>query len=189
MTPQEEVIDASIKLAKKVLANNPEQEILRSAMNLKTKLDDYQTSNPRLKQIKDQFIAFLGNGQHEDYQRVITNIAGIYMQLQHAFAASVKKQGKVLILDDFDKSALCSRMPPDNQIRLDDVSRGTLLDFVGRNASNLERDDSQGKRERGNRIVVILSSERITNLSSSNVIEMNMAPVDIEEAEIIVKNI
>jgi len=189
--PTDEAIEASYELAKKVQANRSKQDVLRAAMMLKQKLEDFQTSNPKLQQIKEKFMEFLGNGEDSDYTRIMANIAGMYMQLQHAFASSVKKQGRVLILDDFDKSALCSRMAArDSQsVALDDVSKSVFLDFVGRNASNLERDDTQGKRERGNRVIVVLSSEKISNLPASTVIEMDVSPVDIEEAEIIVRNI
>jgi len=189
-TTQEEAVAASVELAMKIQANKPEADILRASLDLKMKLEDYQTNNSNLQQVKEQFIKFLGNGTHDDYLRIRANIRGLYMQLQYAFVSMVKRQGKVLILDDFDKSVLCNPAHPEgNETRLDDLTRGAFLDFAGKNASNLERDDSQGKRERGNRIIVILSSDKIVNLPASSVVEMDVAPVDIAEAEIIVRNI
>jgi len=168
-----------------------EGEILHEVKILKRQLEDAYTSNPNLKIVKDQWLAFLGNGTHADFGRIVSGILGIYTQLDAAYKKIAQQTGKVLILDDFDKSALCIREPKDDSIQLEGLSRGIFLDFVGKNASNLERDNSIGQKAaaRGNRVVVVVSSKPISNLPASSIIEMNMTPVDKQEAEIIVRNL
>jgi SpoVK/Ycf46/Vps4 family AAA+-type ATPase len=187
---EEQVTKSMTNLANEVKQMKNKGAILKAMADFKIKLENYFTKNPNLQEVKKQFLEIVGDIKDEDFQRLCYNFGGKFSQLQRAFLYFIGQQNNVLILDDFDKSALCipSDRPKGNS-RIEDLTKKVIDDFVGVNSSNLLRDDTSGKRERGNKTLLIISERPIDGLPSGAVVEMDVSPVNTEEASIIVRNI
>jgi hypothetical protein len=168
---------------------------------LKKVLLEVRSKNPKMQQILSSMLTFLGNEKDpKDIARIRRKVKTDYISLQNAFASVSKQQGRVLIFDDFDSSSNCvaTGVEKDRRHMLTNESEKVLRDFMGLNSANLQMDLTQNITEqkseevydpKGNRIVVVISARPITNLPVNTTIELNVAPVDLEEAEIIIRNL
>jgi DNA polymerase III delta prime subunit len=186
----------SRQLYESILAHDKEQDVISIAMSLKQALMDFSTDNEELQKSRDSMIAFLGEGTRKDYINMVNNAYGIFTNIREIMQGEIKKQGRVLIIDDFDKTPFCVKNDPDPKSKsyaLNSEASKVLNRFVGINQFNLEGDDTPKEKrswdEKGNKIVVLVSSQKIAHLPASVVVEMDVAPVDKQEAEIIVNNI
>jgi len=205
--PQADVLKSGEDLYKKVLAgpkgvgssaSKHIEAVLTAVQTLRTKLINWNPSKQSLSDVRDEFVEYLGSPDHpvqeerlKVYNNIITTIKGRFVQLHNTIKEGVVSQNKVLILDDFDQSALCVKDPSSKKTTLsDNATRGLLSTAVGKNDSGLLRDDSQARTERGNRTVVVISSDPIDDLpSNSTPIDMGVSAVTDPEARIILKYI
>ena len=186
--------------------------IVQQATILMRNLQDYTTTNPTLKQIKEQWLGLLkfqtvkSTGKletpEEYYSRLISRLS-FFISYREAFFKNANKQGRIMILDDFDATPLCA-LNEKRQPEMDISTARVFLGFDAKNQANLghdysraqytpknlkEKESQRGATMKGNRVLIVMSAKRIANLPASNVVEMNIAPVDKQEGAIIVRNI
>lgn len=202
-----------------------QDSVLTRSTTLQQLLMDIQSTDPALNQIKNEWIKVIGACKtKEDFKRIVNVSAGKFKYLLERYNSIIQKNSKVLILDDFDKSAFCTTNTQDHTVELEPGCRQIFSNFVGINDKNKGKDRSMIERQNaylkalkewqkksedaklsgspvppepippsdektGGRIAIIVSSEKVNGLPASSIIEMNIAPVDKQEAEIIVRHL
>jgi hypothetical protein len=160
------------------------------------KLREFSTTDQILKKNRNALLSYFGcdesgNRKEEiaETSRRVNRTIGNWLKLQQAFNKRVSRQGKVLVLSDFEHSPFCvaPSTPGQKEYMLEDG--GVLAEFNGANNSNIEKDQSFETDTRGKRTLLIVSRNPIAKLPATTKIEMNISPVDQEEAEIVVRHL
>ena len=166
------------------------RELKEAHKTFRENVEDLPAKTPSMKAIKEKLLGFLGIGSLEDINRIAKGIATDFASTLTAYKKEKSKYGKVMILDDFDRSILCKKRTGESKGKdLTDEARSVFVEFTNKNQAHLEEDDSTGKVEKGNRILIIITNEIIKDLPSSNIIELRGLTIDKEEAEIIIKSL
>ena len=153
---------------------------------LKTNIKDYRTTDKDLIKKKKQILDFF---EKSDQEQVIKwmNHLGTFNRLMNSFIEGAMRHGKVILLSNIDSSALVTQ-PKEVGEGAYMQDGGLFNDFDAANSSNLLRDRSEGRTTRGKRTIVLVTSSPLQNLQAASKVEMDLSPVDEEEAEIIVRH-
>ena len=181
-------------------ASPPSKEVLGSQIErLKTNLFHIRTQNPKLKNIIGKIITYLGDeNNNNDLLKVQKNINKEYQNLLYVFDKLIKQQGRVMIIDDIDQSALCIPTPGNEDYRLTNSALSSFKNFMSINdkyavsdLSYYQSKDMSKKAYPNNsrRLLIVVSANPVNNMPANDVINMRVAPVDAEEADIIVKHL
>lgn len=219
--PQHDVFVALKEFQKAITPLEGLNGARKAIYNLVNKLEQFHSENPKLLEYRDQLLNFLyipedlmtmnlepderfaGNPVliekskrlEKEFVRIVNGLPSIYAKLNTAFVKGIKSQGKVMILDDFDRSVFCVKgmHANDPSVRVDSHVSDLFQKFIIANSNNVSSDMSAGTKvsseERGSRTLLVITSEPIKDLPITVSIELMLLPVDKNEAEIIVNNV
>lgn len=165
------------------------QRIQEIVNDLRNDLRNYRSTDPNMARVVNEFLQKIGNGDPDDLFRVKQSLFGSIALLQRTLTDTLIKHGKVMIFDEFDKTVLCQLNEKSGSTTIHQPAKQILSKFVSENQANISKDVApMSKKERGNRILILMSSESISNLpAGSSIVELDASPVNPEEADIIIK--
>jgi hypothetical protein len=168
-------------------------------MELRKLIPQYRSTDPSFKRISDEFLSMLGDGTPEDLLKIKSNLLGTVARLQKMLVDRLVQHGKVLILDEIDKSVLCQQGQKSGEVTMIKSFKHLISGFIAQNNSNIDKDTSpqiingrtvSPKKENGNRVIVALSSEPIVAIpGGAETVDLDTSPVNPDEAEIIVRHL
>ena len=123
------------------------QQIQKTVVELKGQLKDYPFQDRHLSMITSELFKTMGDGNPEDLLRMKNKLIGTTSRLQNLLSDNLMSKGKVLILDEFDKTVLCqqgSERGRDVQgAQLMSTGKSVLERFIAENNSNREKDNTE----------------------------------------------
>lgn len=163
-----------------------EDEFIKAVLNLLAKLKGYLTYDQSLNVVRSRLINFFNIDSDQLYAKFKTYY-GVYSKLMSEFLHIGNKHGRIIMMTDVEHSALTSN-PTSRDGNYYWQGGGVLAAFQKHNDAASERNVSKNRNVFSKRAIIIISQRRIDNLPNPTVIEMKVSPVDLQEAEIIVRN-